>query len=101
MARALKSKKLLIFMCVLAVTVAIAGVVGCAPKANPGNPTPSASSPTTVPAKNEFGVIGSDAWESQYPNQYRTFFDNNEKSRSRRPRWPLSPTWCTTEPTKK
>ena len=80
MARALKSKKLLIFMCVLAVTVAIAGVVGCAPKANPGNPTPSASSPTTVPAKNEFGVIGSDAWESQYPNQYRTFFDNNENA---------------------
>ncbi|WP_283169787.1 ammonia-forming cytochrome c nitrite reductase subunit c552 [Curtanaerobium respiraculi] len=72
------SKKLLICMVVVVAMAAVVAIVGCAPKANPGNPTPSASSPTTVPEVTKNGVIYGAEWESQYPNQVRTWQSNDE-----------------------
>lgn len=83
MQSAIKGRKLLVCLLVLAATLAVAVfVAACAPKANPGNPTPEATSPTTVPEADKFGVIDADSWASQYPNQYKTYEQNSQNSES-------------------
>ncbi|NPD31294.1 ammonia-forming cytochrome c nitrite reductase subunit c552 [Eggerthellaceae bacterium zg-1084] len=60
----------------------VVGVWGCAPKPNPGNPTPKAESPSYVPEKNSFGLVSSEAWKDLYPNQYNSMQENNKN------KWP-------------
>lgn len=56
----------------------VVGIVGCAPKANMGNPTPVVTTPTSIPEKNSFGIIGTKSWKDQYPNQYNSFMENDK-----------------------
>lgn len=76
----LRSRKLLIWVVAFAAIVAVVCIAGCAAKANPGNPTPAATSPTYVPSADSFGVVDADSWAEQYPNQYRTYEQNSENS---------------------
>jgi nitrite reductase (cytochrome c-552) len=79
MLKTLRNKKVLV--CATVVVVALtACVVGCAPKTNPGNATPEATSPTYVPSADKFGVVDASSWADQYPNQYRTYEQNSENN---------------------
>lgn len=49
MQRKLNSKRLLLVICAVAVAAFVVGIVGCAPKANPGNPTPQATKAEVTP----------------------------------------------------
>jgi nitrite reductase (cytochrome c-552) len=69
-----------ICLVVVAAVVAAVGISACAPKAHPGVPTPSASSPSYVPEANQYGVIEMKDWADQYPNQYATYLENNENA---------------------
>ncbi len=64
----------------IAVVLAVVCIAGCAAQANPGNPTPSATSPTTVPEADSFGVIDANSWADQYPNEYATYQQNSQNS---------------------
>ena len=70
-------KKLFVWVAVVALVAMGVAMTACAPKANPGNPTPERVAPATVPEADEFGVVSSEAWGEIYPNQYRTYLDNN------------------------
>lgn len=76
----LRSKRTIIWVCVLAVLVGGLTLYACAPKQNPGIPVPKADAPTSIPEPNSFGVIEAHSWADQYPNQYGTFISNNEKN---------------------
>ena len=53
MQRKLNSRRLLFVICAVAVAV-------CAPKANPGNPTPQAAKAEVTPEPDKFGVVEAD-----------------------------------------
>ncbi|WP_058986046.1 ammonia-forming cytochrome c nitrite reductase subunit c552 [Hugonella massiliensis] len=74
------TKKAVTCMCVLAIGVVSVGVYACAPKANTGVPTPSASSPSYIPEANKYGVITAESWADQYPDQYASYLENNKNT---------------------
>ncbi|WP_314651948.1 ammonia-forming cytochrome c nitrite reductase subunit c552 [Slackia exigua] len=88
MFRTQRGKKTAIVVSVTAALCLVVGIVGCAPKdeapeatepAATGGTTmerPVAAAPTTVPEADEFGIIESESWADQYPNQYNTFVGN-------------------------
>ncbi len=75
-----RSMKLQITVAAFVAVMVVVGVMGCAPKANEGNPTPVGKAPTVVPVdqKNKFGLIGTEAWKDQYPDQYTSYFENEK-----------------------
>ncbi len=60
MQRKSNSKRLLFVICAVAVAAFVVGIVGCAPKANPGNPTPQATKAEVTPEPDKFGVVEAD-----------------------------------------
>lgn len=76
--RTYKNKKRLVWVSVVAVMVLAFALFACAPKQNPGNPVPKAEAPSEVPAADEHGVIVSSSWKDIYPNEYRTYLDNDK-----------------------
>ena len=73
-------KRALVWLCVAAIAIAALALYACAPKQNPGIPTPKAEAPSYVPEANSFGVIEAHSWADQYPNQYSTFLSNDENT---------------------
>ena len=71
-------RRLFTWLVVVTVVVALAATAACAPKPNPGNPTPVKVQPTTVPESDSHGVIKAESWKDIYPNEYRTYLDNNQ-----------------------
>lgn len=67
MQRKLNSKRLLFVICAVAVAAFVVGIVGCAPKANPGNPTPQATKAEVTPEPDMFGVVEADQWKDIHP----------------------------------
>ena len=60
MLRKSNSKRLLFVICAVAVAAFAVGIVGCAPKANPGNPTRQATKAEVTPEPDKFGVVEAD-----------------------------------------
>lgn len=80
MQRKLNSKRLLLVICAVAVAAFIVGIVGCAPKANPGNPTPQATKAEVTPEPDKFGVVEADQWKDIYPHQYASYLENADNT---------------------
>lgn len=75
----MKSKKLLITVCVIAVIAIIAGFAACSPKANTstiGNPTPNVTAANVSPEPDKFGVVTAEQWAEAYPYEYATYLEN-------------------------
>lgn len=75
----MKSKKILLSLCVVVTVVVIAGVVACAPKANTtkvGNPTPNVAQSAETPTPDQFGVVVSKQWAEAYPHEYQSYLAN-------------------------
>ena len=63
----------------VAATVALtAALAACAPQAN--NPVTDEAAMNAVPAQDQFGVVVAEQWQGLYPNQYRTWLDNEANS---------------------
>ena len=74
------SRKLLLCVCAVAVAAFVAGAIGCAPKANPGNPTPKAEKAAVTPEPDQFGVVKADQWKDIYPHQYASYLENADNT---------------------
>lgn len=75
----MKSKKLLIILCVVATVAIIAGVAACAPKANTstvGNPTPNVQQANVSPTPDKFDVVKATQWADAYPHEYESYLAN-------------------------
>ncbi|MDD7202855.1 MAG: ammonia-forming cytochrome c nitrite reductase subunit c552, partial [Coriobacteriaceae bacterium] len=67
-------------ICAVAVAAFVVGIVGCAPKANPGNPTPQATKAEVTPEPDKFGVVEADQWKDIYPHQYASYLENADNT---------------------
>ena len=75
----MKSKKVLITVCVVVIIAVIAGLAACAPKANTtkvGNPTPNVKEASITPTPDKFGVVKATQWAEAYPYEYESYLAN-------------------------
>lgn len=80
MNRKLLGRTLLVLICAMAVTTLAVCAIGCAPKANPGIPTPNAEKAQTTPATDQFGIVTADSWKDIYPHQYASYLQNADNT---------------------
>ncbi len=78
--RKLLSRVLLTLICALTVAALVLCAIGCAPKSNPGVPTPSAEKASVTPEVDEYGIVTAEAWKDIYPNQYASYMQNADNT---------------------
>ena len=75
----MKSKKLLLTVCAVAIVAVVVGVAACAPKANTngyGNPSPNVQQSSATPTPDKFGVVKAAQWKDAYPHEYESYLEN-------------------------
>ncbi len=80
MKRVTISKKLMLWIGVACSLALVLTLCACAPKQNPGNPTPTAEKAEVTPAADQFGVVHAESWKDIYPNQYDSYMKNLENN---------------------
>ena len=75
-------QKTISLICGLVLLLLLSALAGCASGLVPSDFSQRTSLPYKIPEAGKFGVIEAKSWAAQFPNQYRTFLDNNKN------KWP-------------
>ena len=74
-----------VVLCATGALVVAAGLIACAPQVQETGSMGDggavvAETPKPMPAADEYGVVKADSWKSIYPNEYRTYRENDANS---------------------